>query len=108
MDNNRQGANSVSIVGRLSTLQSVHYQRFHCIPFKLSFHREIFMNIFIKTHRYGGEFESILQNNLSKLAVVQYQVGGVSVQPVDETTCCCHYVCCDIDLRQFQSCGLGI
>ena len=26
----RQGANSVSIVGRLSTLQSVHYQRFHC------------------------------------------------------------------------------
>ena len=27
----RQGANSLSIVGRLSTLQSVHYQRFHCI-----------------------------------------------------------------------------
>ena len=26
----RQGANRVSIVGRLSTLQSVHYQRFHC------------------------------------------------------------------------------
>ena len=25
-----RGANSVSIVGRLSTLQSVHYQRFHC------------------------------------------------------------------------------
>ena len=31
MDNNRQGASSLSIVGRLSTLQSVHYQRFHCI-----------------------------------------------------------------------------
>ena len=30
MDNNRQGANSLSIVGRLSTLQSVHYRRFHC------------------------------------------------------------------------------
>ena len=28
----RQGMNSVSIVGRLSTLQSVHYQRFHCTP----------------------------------------------------------------------------
>ena len=28
---NRQGVNSVSIVGRLPTLQSVHYQRFHCI-----------------------------------------------------------------------------
>ena len=27
----RQGVNSLSIVGRLSTLQSVHYQRFHCI-----------------------------------------------------------------------------
>ena len=27
----RQGANSLSIVGRLSTIQSVHYQRFHCI-----------------------------------------------------------------------------
>ena len=27
----RQGVNSMSIVGRLSTLQSVHYQRFHCI-----------------------------------------------------------------------------
>ena len=27
----RQGANSVSIVGRLSTIQSVHYWRFHCI-----------------------------------------------------------------------------
>ena len=26
-----QGMNSLSIVGRLSTLQSVHYQRFHCI-----------------------------------------------------------------------------
>ena len=26
----RQGVNSVSIVGRLPTLQSVHYQRFHC------------------------------------------------------------------------------
>ena len=26
-----KGANSVSIVGRLSTLRSVHYQRFHCI-----------------------------------------------------------------------------
>ena len=26
----RQGANSLSIVGRLSTLRSVHYQRFHC------------------------------------------------------------------------------
>ena len=25
-----RGANSVSIVGRLSTLQSVHYRRFHC------------------------------------------------------------------------------
>ena len=25
-----RGANSVSIVGRLSTLRSVHYQRFHC------------------------------------------------------------------------------
>ena len=24
--------NSLSIVGRLSTFQSVHYQRFHCIP----------------------------------------------------------------------------
>ena len=29
----RQGVNSVSIVERLSTLQSVHYQRFHCISF---------------------------------------------------------------------------
>ena len=29
---NRQGVNSLSIVGRLSTLQSVHYQRFQCIP----------------------------------------------------------------------------
>ena len=27
----RQGENSLSTVGRLSTLQSVHYQRFHCI-----------------------------------------------------------------------------
>ena len=27
----RQGVNSVSIVGRLPTLHSVHYQRFHCI-----------------------------------------------------------------------------
>ena len=26
-----RGVNSLSIVGRLSTLQSVHYQRFHCI-----------------------------------------------------------------------------
>ena len=26
----RQGVNSLSIVGRLSTLQSAHYQRFHC------------------------------------------------------------------------------
>ena len=25
------GANSLSIVGKLSTLGSVHYQRFHCI-----------------------------------------------------------------------------
>ena len=25
-----RGASSVSIAGRLSTLQSVHYQRFHC------------------------------------------------------------------------------
>ena len=27
---NRQRVNSLSIVGRLSTLQSVHYQRLHC------------------------------------------------------------------------------
>ena len=27
----RQGVNSVSIVGRLPAVQSVHYQRFHCI-----------------------------------------------------------------------------
>ena len=27
----RQGANSLSIVGRLSTVRSVHYRRFHCI-----------------------------------------------------------------------------
>ena len=27
----RQGVNCLSIVGRLSTLQSVHYQRFHCV-----------------------------------------------------------------------------
>ena len=27
-----QGAKGVSIVGRLSTLESVHYQRFHCVP----------------------------------------------------------------------------
>ena len=27
----REGVNSVPIVGRLSILQSVHYQRFHCI-----------------------------------------------------------------------------
>ena len=27
----RQGVNSLSIVGRLSTVQSVHYQRFHCM-----------------------------------------------------------------------------
>ena len=27
----RQGVNSLSIVGRLSTLQSVHYRRFHCM-----------------------------------------------------------------------------
>ena len=27
---NRQGVNSLSIVARSSTLQSVHYQRFHC------------------------------------------------------------------------------
>ena len=33
---NRQGANGVSIVGRLFTLQSVHYQRFHCTPTSLS------------------------------------------------------------------------
>ena len=31
MHNYRQGVNSVSIVGRLSTLQSVHYLRLHCI-----------------------------------------------------------------------------
>ena len=31
----RQGVNSLSIVGRLSTLQSVHYQRFHCIYYLL-------------------------------------------------------------------------
>ena len=31
MDNMQAGVNSLSIVGRLSTLQSVHYQRFHCI-----------------------------------------------------------------------------
>ena len=30
MKNNRQGANSLSIVGRLSTFQSVYYRRFHC------------------------------------------------------------------------------
>ena len=31
----KQGAtNCASIVGRLSTLQSVHYQRFHCFPQK--------------------------------------------------------------------------
>ena len=32
----RQGMNSLSTVGRLSTLQSVHYQRFHCIPTRYS------------------------------------------------------------------------
>ena len=39
MDNIRQGVNRVSIVGRLSTLQSVHYQRFHCISFLFSLPR---------------------------------------------------------------------
>ena len=33
----RQGVNSVSIVGRLSILQSVRYQRFHCIYHYLCF-----------------------------------------------------------------------
>ena len=32
MDNNSQGVNCLSIVGRLSTLQSVHCWRFHCTP----------------------------------------------------------------------------
>ena len=32
----RQVVNSLSIVGRLSTLQSVHYQRFHCIQLKMT------------------------------------------------------------------------
>ena len=27
-----QGAQSLSVVGRLSALRSVHYRRFHCIP----------------------------------------------------------------------------
>ena len=35
MVNNKQGVNSLSVVGRLSTLQSVHYQRFHCIIYSL-------------------------------------------------------------------------
>ena len=31
MDSLYRQVNSLSIVGRLSTLQSVHYQRFHCM-----------------------------------------------------------------------------
>ena len=31
----RQGANSVSIIGRLSTLKSVYFRRFHCIQLNL-------------------------------------------------------------------------
>ena len=43
----RQGVNSVSIVGRSSTLQSVHYQRFHgIIQASKSFLRNIFLKIF--------------------------------------------------------------
>ena len=37
-----RGVNSLSIVGRLCTLQSVHYQRFHCI-LSLSHHLQIRM-----------------------------------------------------------------
>ena len=35
----RQGAKSVLMVGRLSTLRSVHYRRFHCILSDISAYR---------------------------------------------------------------------
>ena len=59
------------------------------------------------THRDGGELESILQNDLSKLAVVQYQVGGIPVQPVYEAASCRHDVGGYVHLRQFHSTGGG-
>ena len=37
-NNNRMGA-SLSIVGRLSTLQSVHYRRFHCMAQEAGSHK---------------------------------------------------------------------
>lgn len=60
------------------------------------------------THRDGGELESIFQNDLSKLTVVQYQVGRIPVQPVYEAASRCHDVSGYVHLRQFHSTGGGI
>ena len=61
-----------------------------------------------ETHRYGGELQSILENNLTELAVVQNQVGGVAVQPVYEAPSRSHDVCCHIHLGQLSHPGLGM
>lgn len=62
------------------------------------------------THRDGGELKSIFQNDLSKLAVVQYQVGGIPVQPVYEAASCRHDIGGYVHLGQFHSTsgGMGI
>ena len=49
------GVNSLSIVGRLSTLQSVHYRRFHCnVPNANTKHMHLW---FISTCVDTGSFE---------------------------------------------------
>ena len=57
-----QGANSVSIVGRLSTLWSVHYQRFHCISLWL--------------YRYKGVVERKWFQHFHALLVSTFQLMG--------------------------------
>ena len=64
--------------------------------------------LIICTHWYCREFESVLQNDLSKVAVVQDQVGGVPVQPVDETARSRHDVCRHVNLGQFHDSGGGL
>ena len=67
------GVNSLSIVGRLSTLQSVHYQRFHCIPFWISlsmqppFLPEIIPDMLVVSTHYCYLYCSQLQNLMQKL-----------------------------------------
>ena len=70
---NRQRVNSLSVVGRLSTLQSVHYQRFHCIPFWMPlsmqppFLPEIIPDMLVVSTHYCYLYCSQLQNLMQKL-----------------------------------------